>query len=189
MILARPVICNSLSSQSLKEKARHRGVWISNSVGFWLFGLFLKLVGSLFVLFTDFIELLHVLEEVWTPLKGDEKLCFLAVASVIGGLNCDGLGSDLLECGVVVPKTWSKLVNRSQIGYSKLTKNKTALTNFEKSKRYFHRKIMTIAKWIHLTTTLAQSKAGKVPQDVSSQVEVCTELEGKLTRQNSQSEF
>ena len=63
----------------------------------------MKLVGSLFVLFTDFIELFHVLEEVRTPLKGDEKLCFLAVASIVRGLNCDGLGSDLLECSVVVP--------------------------------------------------------------------------------------
>ena len=65
----------------------------------------MKLVGSLFVLFTDFIELLHVFEEVGTPFKGDEKLCFLAVASVVGGLNCDGLGSDFLECGVVLPKS------------------------------------------------------------------------------------
>ena len=67
--------------------------------------LFLKLVGSLFVLFTDFIELLHVLEEIGRSLEGDEKLCLLAVASVVGGLDCDSLGSDLLECGIVVPKS------------------------------------------------------------------------------------
>lgn len=65
----------------------------------------MKLVGSLFVLFTDLIELLHVFEEVGASLEGDEKLCFLAVASIVRGLNCDGLGSDLLECGVVVPKS------------------------------------------------------------------------------------
>ena len=43
--------------------------------------LFLKLVGSLFVLLTDLVELFHVLEEVWAPLESDEKLCLLAVAS------------------------------------------------------------------------------------------------------------
>ena len=66
-------------------------------------GLFLKLVGGLFVLLADLVELPHVFEEVWAPLEGDEKLCFLAIASVVGSLNCDGLGSDLLESGVVVP--------------------------------------------------------------------------------------
>lgn len=43
--------------------------------------LFLKLVGSLFVLLADLVELFHVLEEVWAPLESDEKLCLLAVAS------------------------------------------------------------------------------------------------------------
>ncbi len=69
----------------------------------------LELVSGLFVQFLDLVELLHVLKEVWTALKGDEKLGFLAVASlvvspVVRGLNCDGLGSDLLECSVIVPK-------------------------------------------------------------------------------------
>jgi hypothetical protein len=63
----------------------------------------LKLVGGLFVLLADLIELPHVLEEVGASLERDEKLGLLAVASVVGGLNCDGLGSDFLECGVVVP--------------------------------------------------------------------------------------
>lgn len=71
--------------------------------------LFLKLVGSLLVLLTDLVELLHVLEEVWAPLESDEKLCLLAVASVVRGLNCDGLGSDLLECGIVVPRSQNKI--------------------------------------------------------------------------------
>jgi len=68
-----------------------------------LLGLFLHLVGGLFVLLTDFVELPHVLEEVGASLERDEKLRLLAVASVVRGLNCDGLGSDLLESGVVVP--------------------------------------------------------------------------------------
>ena len=63
----------------------------------------MELVGGLFVLLADLVELPHVLEEVGAPLQRDEKLSLLAVASVVRGLNCDGLGSDLLECGVVVP--------------------------------------------------------------------------------------
>ena len=71
--------------------------------------LFLKLVSVLFVLLTDLVELPHVLEEVWASLKSNEKLRLLAVAPVVGGLNCDSLGSDLLECGIVVPiKTMKK---------------------------------------------------------------------------------
>ena len=65
--------------------------------------LFLKLVSVLFVLLTDLVELPHVLEEVWASLKSNEKLRLLAIAPIVGGLNCDGLGSDLLECGIVVP--------------------------------------------------------------------------------------
>jgi len=33
------------------------------------------------VLFSDFIEFLHVLEEVFTSLQGDEKLSLLAITS------------------------------------------------------------------------------------------------------------
>lgn len=43
---------------------------------------FLKLAGSLFVLFTDLVELLHVLKEFWTSLEGDEELGFLTVTSL-----------------------------------------------------------------------------------------------------------
>jgi len=45
-------------------------------------GFLLELVRSLFVLFTDLVELLHVLKEVWAPLQGDEKLGLLAVTSL-----------------------------------------------------------------------------------------------------------
>ena len=68
-----------------------------------ILGLFLELVGGLFVLLADLVEFPHVLEEVWASLERDEKLRLLAIAPVVRGLNCDGLGSDLLECGVVVP--------------------------------------------------------------------------------------
>ncbi len=74
-------------------------------------GLLLEFVGGLFVLLTDFVELSHVLEEVGASLESDEKLGLLAIASVVGGLNCDGLGSDFLECGIVVPKTQKKIVS------------------------------------------------------------------------------
>lgn len=88
---------------------QHRGVARSLSGGSVL-GLFLQLVGGLLVLLTDFVELPHVLEEVWRSLEGDEKLGLLAVASVVRGLNCDGLGSDFRESRVVVSiratQTW-----------------------------------------------------------------------------------
>lgn len=42
-------------------------------------------------------------EEVWASLEGDENLGLLAVALVVLNINCDGLGSDILECSVVVP--------------------------------------------------------------------------------------
>ena len=70
--------------------SRRRSLGLSD-----VLGLLLKLVGGLFVLLADLVELPHVLEEIWASLEGDEKLCFLAIASVVGGLNCDGLGSDL----------------------------------------------------------------------------------------------
>ena len=46
-------------------------------------GLFLKLVGVLLVLFTDLVELPHVLEEVGASLESDEKLGLLAVAPIV----------------------------------------------------------------------------------------------------------
>jgi len=46
-------------------------------------GLFLKLVGGLFVLFANFVELPHVLKEVRASLESDEKLGLLAIASVV----------------------------------------------------------------------------------------------------------
>jgi len=54
--------------------------------------------GCLFlVFFADLVELLHVLEEFFTPLKSDEELCLLAVSTVVGGLHSNRLGFDLLE--------------------------------------------------------------------------------------------
>jgi len=44
--------------------------------------LLLELVGSLFVLLADLVELLHVLKEVGAPLQSDEKLCLLGVAAL-----------------------------------------------------------------------------------------------------------
>jgi hypothetical protein len=65
--------------------------------------------GLLFVLLTDFVEPLHVLEEFRASLKGDEKLCLLAVATVVRGLHSDRLSFDFLERGIVVPdKTRTK---------------------------------------------------------------------------------
>jgi hypothetical protein len=47
-----------------------------------IFGFLLKFGGVLFVLFSDLVELLHVLKEIRTSLQGDEKLCLLAVTSL-----------------------------------------------------------------------------------------------------------
>lgn len=46
-------------------------------------GLFVQLVGGLFVLFANFIELSHVLEEVGASLERDEELRLLAIAAVV----------------------------------------------------------------------------------------------------------
>lgn len=46
-------------------------------------GLLLQLAGSLFVLFTDLVELLHVLKEVGTSLESDEQFGLLAVAALV----------------------------------------------------------------------------------------------------------
>lgn len=62
----------------------------------------MELVGGLFILFANFIELLHVLEEVWASLESNEKLGLLAITAVVRGLDSDGLGPDFLECGIIV---------------------------------------------------------------------------------------
>lgn len=96
------------------------GLWTNRSLSSSsVLGLLLELVGGLFVLLADFVELPHVLEEVGASLESNEKLGLLAVASVVGGLNCDGLGSDFLECGVVVPiKATRKVSLQSQKGHA-----------------------------------------------------------------------
>ena len=68
----------------------------------------MELVGVLFVLLADLVELPHVLEEIRRSLESNEKLRLLAIASIVRSLNCDGLGSDFLECGVVVSIIQSK---------------------------------------------------------------------------------
>jgi len=80
----------------------HSNLYLSLFSFFWLsIGLSGSILGSeSLVLFSDFIEFLHVLEEVFTSLQGDEKLCLLAVTS--RPLNSDGSSSNLLECGVIV---------------------------------------------------------------------------------------
>jgi|TARA_B110000285_G_C15055180_1_gene579173 hypothetical protein len=56
--------------------------------------------GEFLVLFSDVIEFLHVLKEVFASLQGNEKFGFLAVSST--SLNSDGSGSNLLEYGIIV---------------------------------------------------------------------------------------
>lgn len=76
--------------------------------------LLLELAGGLLVLLADLVELLHVLEEVGTPLEGNEELGLLAVTPlVVGGLHRDRLSSNLLEGGVVVSANTSKLERHS----------------------------------------------------------------------------
>ena len=64
----------------------------------------MEFASCLLIFFADLVELLHVLEEVRAPLQGDEKLGFLTVTSVVGGWNCDRLGSDLFEASIVVSR-------------------------------------------------------------------------------------
>lgn len=69
------------------------------------------LAGKSFVLFSDLVEFLHVLKEIWTSLKCDEELCFLAISVTSWTLHGDCSGSDLFESGVVV-SVKSKGVNQ-----------------------------------------------------------------------------
>jgi hypothetical protein len=80
----------------------HSNLYLSLFSFFWL-SIALSggvLGGESLVLFSDFIEFLHVLEEVFASLQGDEKFSLLAVTS--RSLNSDGSCSNLLECGVIV---------------------------------------------------------------------------------------
>jgi len=67
---------------------------VGNSLGG---GLALLSEGAclLLVFFTDLVEFLHVLEEFGASLKSNEKLCLLAVSTVVGGLHSNRLGFDL----------------------------------------------------------------------------------------------
>jgi hypothetical protein len=64
------------SARSLASRRRSLGLSA-------VLGLFLKLVGGLFVLLADLVKLPHVLEKVGASFQGDEKLGFLAIASVV----------------------------------------------------------------------------------------------------------
>ena len=93
-------------------------------------GFLLELARSLIVLLFDLVELLHVLKEVGTSLQGDEQFGLLAVSalvvtSVAGGLNCDGLCSDLLEGSVVVSET--------RLTHERERATRETLTNFQQS--------------------------------------------------------
>ena len=96
----------------------------SRSVGLCLISLTLG-SGSIFlceslVLFSDLIELPHVLEEIWASLQGDEKLGLLAISLL--PLHSDGSGSDLLEGGILVSKRykWTKILSKNDLNLSKL---------------------------------------------------------------------
>lgn len=92
--------------QLLTVSGRVGRFWCVSLVYLSLFGIFFVTLtssgGESFVLFFDFIELLHVVEELTASLQSDEKFGFLAVTS--RALNSDSSGSDLLELGVIVSK-------------------------------------------------------------------------------------
>merc|ERR1712110_181730 len=98
---------------------------IHSRVGLWLIGLTLGGIGGIFggeslVLFSDLVELPHVLEEIGASLQGDEKLGLLAISLL--PLHSDGSGSDLLEGGVLVSKRykWTKILSKNEVNLSKL---------------------------------------------------------------------
>ena len=86
-----------------------------DSLGLLFVWLFLELVGGLFILFANFIELLHVLEEVWASLESNEKLGLLAITAVVRGLDSDGLGPDFLECGIIVSTQENRISHLSRV--------------------------------------------------------------------------
>jgi len=96
----------------------------SRRVGLCLIGLTLCsgciFGGESLVLFSDLVELPHVLEEIWASLQGDEKLGLLAISLL--PLHSDGSGSDLLEGGILVSKRykWTKILSKNDLNCSKL---------------------------------------------------------------------
>jgi hypothetical protein len=80
----------------------------NSDFGFFLGRLRSVLGGKPFVLFSNLVELLHVLEEVWTSVKMDEELGFLAFSLTLWALYFDCFGFNFLESGVVVSKIQDK---------------------------------------------------------------------------------
>lgn len=76
------------------------------------FGIFRIFGGKSLVLFSDLVELFHVLLEIGASLQGDEKLGLLAISLL--PLHSDGSGSDLLEDGIFVSK------KRTMMNYVKI---------------------------------------------------------------------
>ena len=67
------------------------------------------LLSKLFILLADFIEFLHVVEEVGASLKSDEEFGFLAVSVTSWTLHGDSSRSNLLKDGIVVSKMMNKI--------------------------------------------------------------------------------
>ena len=66
--------------------------------------LVLTLGSKSVVLFSDLIDLSHVLEEIRASLQSDEQFGLFAVSVASGTLYRDGSSSDLLESGIVVSR-------------------------------------------------------------------------------------
>ena len=87
-MLAHP--CTAASSLPVRLSAISQSEWgvvrwgseAKRGRSLMILGLLLELVGGLFVLLTDLVELLHVLKEVGAPLQGDEKLGLLGVTAL-----------------------------------------------------------------------------------------------------------
>jgi hypothetical protein len=92
-----------------------RSFSLSISVGLGFLGLLLNLVGGLLVLLADFVELLHVLEEVGAPAQRNEQLGLLAIAAVVRGLHSNGLGANLVERSILVPAAQNESITNFQI--------------------------------------------------------------------------
>jgi len=88
-------------------------MWFSLSISVVsrISGILLDLGGGPLVLFTNVVELLHVLKEVVAAAECDEQFGLFTVTTIVGGRHSDRFSADFFESGVLVSKIQKLLTN------------------------------------------------------------------------------
>lgn len=94
---------------------------LSISVVSRISGILLDLGGGSLVLFTNVVELLHILEEIIAAAQCDEQFGLFTVTTVVGGRHSDRFSADFFESGVLVSKIQKLLTNIIQNRAKQLT--------------------------------------------------------------------